>query len=139
MKTFKQYADINPDGCERMHVGISTEIREAEVSGKFRMVEFKELDNNQFICLVPSLNLIAKSDTKIKSLSLLTKSLDNFCHSLTKLSQNKIHSELSALGWVNNGVFKKNYSHLYINQYGVLRSFNVNKHDVVTEMLELIS
>lgn len=139
MKTFIHYTDTNPAGCERMHIGNSTEIREAEVSGKFRIVEFKEMDTNQYICLLPSLSMIAKGDTKDKSLLLLKKSIDKFCHSLAKLPAVKMHSELTALGWENNEVFKKNYFHLYISQLLVMQTYNVKQDDVLTEMLEVIS
>jgi hypothetical protein len=139
MKTFKHYADTNPEGCERIHLGIATEIRKAELSGKCRMVEFKELDSNHFICLVPSLGITGRADTKAKSLLMMKKLLDHFCLALSKLPRSKIHSELAGLGWESNEFFEKNYSHLCISQYGVLRGFNVKADDVTTGMLEFIS
>lgn len=105
---------------------------------KVALTAFRYIDKDtrQFVIYMPALEISAYGADPKKAEEMLKFSLDEYFKFLINLKPVKLEQELSALGW-KKGLFKKNYSKIYIDSDGELKNFNAANNKV--ERLTLVA
>lgn len=103
------------------------------VKGCLRTVEFE--DNGHFVIYIPSLQLSAYGDDITEAKEMLEVVVDDFCDSLTELSEGQALAELRKFGWEKNSYFTKRFenSNTYIDREGILKDFDLPSDTKVRE------
>ena len=98
---------------------------------------FQDKDTQQYIAMVPSLELTGYGQTKKKAFEMLKFSLDDYYTHLIKLSSTKMAIELQKLGWKKNKLKNKDYSKAYVDLNGNLKEFNAIEETIQSDQLTL--
>lgn len=108
-------------------------IRTDYISAFIRVFQIKE--NDQYVLYIPSLEISGYGSTRKKAQEMLQVALDDFCGYLLKLKKDKMHLELSKLGWKRDKLHNKEFSKAYIDKDGLLRNLIMDtKKAEITEL-----
>lgn len=124
---------------ETLHIKRSGKNKPGEIKGRFLIINFIDKETKQHVCYIPSFEVSSYGKNKNKAMEMLRESMHHYFQSLMGLSSKELHHELISLGWKADRVFNKNYSHLYVDERGVLQNFNVEKNQITTELVELVA
>jgi predicted RNase H-like HicB family nuclease len=92
-------------------------------------------DNDNFVFIIPSLNLSSYGETYEEAKEMMDKIvLNDFCESLMALPLPEILKELHSLGWSNSPFFAKELSRTsYIDKQGLLKDFDISEDAIIEE------
>lgn len=105
------------------------------ISGTMLVFKFRDKDTRQIIHYTPSLELTGYGSDETKSFEMLKFSINDFFDHLMSLSSKKREKELNELGWKKSSLKNKEFSKLFIDINGELKSFNAVADEV--ELLTL--
>ena len=105
------------------------------ISGTMLVFKFRDKDTRQIIHYTPCLELNGYGSDETKSFEMIKFSINDFFDHLMSLSSKKREKELNELGWKKSSLKNKEFSKLFIDINGELKSFNAVADEV--ELLTL--
>ncbi len=106
---------------DELHIGKN------EIRATFSAFKYQDKDTNQFVIYIPSIELSAYGETKIKAENMMRSSLQEYCKFLMSLSPKGIAAELTKLGWSKDRLKNKDFSKSYVDVTGELKDFAINE------------
>ncbi len=76
-----------------------------------------------FVSISPSLNVSGYGKTKRESMESFSENMEVFCSDLMALPRKRIEIELRNMGFRKEKMQHKNFSKVYVDEYGVLQNF----------------
>ena len=94
-------------------------------------------DHDNFVLIIPSLNLSSYGETHDEAREMMEKIvLNDFCETLMALPLPEILKELHSLGWSNSPFFAKELSRTsYIDKEGLLKDFDISENAIIEESI----
>ena len=97
-------------------------------SGKIKLsshlFKYRDKDTRQVVVYIPSLDITGYGATDKKAMEMINFAISNFFDWLTKLPHKQIDIELKKLGWEHVQYKSKEYSKSFVDEGGLLHSFN---------------
>ena len=106
-------------------------------SAKVRTFSYVDKDTNQYVCVIPSLDVSGYGSTKDRAQEMLNFSVKELLTYFLDIDVVKMSKELETLGWHKNPLLKKEFSKAYIDGDGELKGFNALGGNVERSSLHL--